>query len=475
MLQVSVSSKPSKQTLPTAQDDRRDRFGPRIPEDSASVSRRTGSSDGNSGQRRRLPRRQIWCVSLATPLLCGPIVASPEGNELAERAGVSVAYVERLIERGLIKPSSTDRRSFSDGDVRRIRFIRSLEDGGVPLDGIGRAVAKADLSLAFLDSAAWGRFAGLVADTYRGVSARTGVDIEVLRSIREAIGFARPEADDHLREDELVVVEWLKASLDAGADVAATERLLRVWGEAARQIAEAGSQWFHTQIEVPLLEAGMTEGEVVAAGARAAAGFGPLVDKAVGAIFHAQSEHTWTESKIEAVEAALEHIGVRRSDARQPAICFVDMTGYTRLTEERGDVAAAEIATTLGSLVRRNADHRGGRPVKWLGDGVMLYFADPSGALRFAIDTVERIPAAGLPPAHVGIDSGPVVVQDGDYFGRTVNIAARIAAHAHAGETLVSDEVARAATEAGVMFTDIGVVRLKGLSAPLRLYRARRS
>jgi hypothetical protein len=110
-----------------------------------------------------------------------------------------------------------------------------------------------------------------------------------------------------------------------------------------------------------------------------------------------------------------------------PAMCFLDLVGYTRLTEERGDDAAAEIAANLAELTQRAARARGGLPVKWLGDGVMFFFKRPGEAVLAALEMVQEAPATGLPPAHVGIHAGPIVVQDGDYFGRTVNLAARIA------------------------------------------------
>ena len=120
-------------------------------------------------------------------------------------------------------------------------------------------------------------------------------------------------------------------------------------------------------------------------------------------------------------------------------MCFLDLTGYTRLTEERGDRAAAALATSLADLVEQVSLPHGGQPVKWLGDGVMFHFRRPAQAVVAALEMVERTPEAGLPEAHVGLHAGPVVFQDGDYFGRTVNLAARIAAHAGPGQVLVSD------------------------------------
>jgi adenylate cyclase len=79
----------------------------------------------------------------------------------------------------------------------------------------------------------------------------------------------------------------------------------------------------------------------------------------------------------------------------------------------------------------------------------------------------------GSPIGHVGIHAGPVVFQEGDYFGRTVNLAARIAEYARPGEVLVSQEVLDAADAAPVSFVEIGPVELKGVSGPLRLHAAR--
>jgi len=88
---------------------------------------------------------------------------------------------------------------------------------------------------------------------------------------------------------------------------------------------------------------------------------------------------------------------------------------------------------------------------------------------------VAQLPEAGLPPAHVGVAAGPVVVQGGDYFGRTVNLAARIAAHASAGQVLVSQSVAESVPPQGVRFAELGEQLLKGIARPVRLLEASRT
>jgi class 3 adenylate cyclase len=177
---------------------------------------------------------------------------------------------------------------------------------------------------------------------------------------------------------------------------------------------------------------------------------------------------------VEDIEAALEAAGALGRPERVPAMCFLDLVGYTRLTEEHGDQAAAGLAETLAVLVGRSSREYGGVPVKWLGDGVMVHFREPAGAVLAALGMVEEFPQAGLPPAHVGVAAGPVVIQGGDYFGRTVNLAARIAAYASAGRVLVSERVVEGAPPQGVTFAEEGQVQLEGFAHPVRLLEARR-
>ncbi len=145
----------------------------------------------------------------------------------------------------------------------------------------------------------------------------------------------------------------------------------------------------------------------------------------------------------------MERAGIHSRLERLPAICFLDITGYTRLTQEHGDDAAADLAATVARVVQRSSVPHGGKPIKWLGDGVMFYFGDPGQGVRAALEMVDGLAAAGVPPAHVGLHAGPVLFQEGDYFGQTVNLTARIADYARPGEVLVSQEVADASQERG--------------------------
>jgi adenylate cyclase len=391
---------------------------------------------------------------------------------MAARAGVDPDYVDRLVELGIL--SSGSGNTFSAGDVRRARWVQSFERAGVPLEELAAAVRDGTLSFSYLDASAFDRFAGVSTTTFRELSERTGVPLDLLLVVREAHGFAEPRPEDHVREDELTVVPAIENQLASGIRPEVIERLLRAYGDGLRKIVEIETDWYRTEVQMPLLEGGMTEAEMLAAQADIGSRMAPLMEQALLSIYHGQQEHAWSTSAVEDVEAALERAGLYRRVRRPPAVCFLDITGYTRLTEERGDEAAAELATRLATLVRGSSREHEGQPVKWLGDGVMFYFPNPGDGVLAALDMVERLPAAGLPPAHVGIHAGPVVFQDGDYFGRTVNIAARIAEYARPGEVLVSQEVVDATALDGVDVTTIGPIELKGVSEPLNLHSVRR-
>jgi adenylate cyclase len=268
----------------------------------------------------------------------------------------------------------------------------------------------------------------------------------------------------------MFIVPFIELQVSEGFRPAAIERLLRVQGDGTRRITEQEAAWRNSEVIEPAMVAGKGPEEIgnVDLADRSA----PLSEQAMLAMYHAQQARAWTANIIEGFEVLMEKAGIHSRLERLPAICFLDITGYTRLTQERGDDAAADLASTLARLVQRSSVQHGGRPIKWLGDGVMLYFANPGSGVRAALEMVDRLAAAGLPPAHVGLDAGPVLFQEGDYFGQTVNLSARIAEYARQGEVLVSQAVADASQEKGIAFGGIGPVELKGVSGTVHLLRA---
>jgi adenylate cyclase len=389
-------------------------------------------------------------------------------EEAAERVGVEPSYLDRLVELGILASDEPDR--FSGGDVRRVLMCRSLEDAGIPLEAVGAAIQRGTLSLAFFDAAAYERFAALADETFRQVSGRTGIPHELLTVVREAIGMAPPSPDDRLREDEVAIVPFIEMQLAEGFRPAAIERLLRVQGDSIRRITEQEAAWWQSEVLGPALAEGKRPEDV--GHAELSDRISPLAEQTLLAMYHAQQARAWTANIIEAFEVMMERAGIHSRLERLPAICFLDISGYTRLTQEHGDDAAADVAATVARLVRRNSLEHGGKPIKWLGDGVMFHFPDPGPGVRAALEMVSGLAAAGLPPCHVGLHAGPVLYQEGDYFGQTVNLSARIADYARANEVLVSAAVADASHDDGVSFDDIGPVELKGVSGTVHLLRA---
>jgi hypothetical protein len=193
-----------------------------------------------------------------------------------------------------------------------------LERAGVPLEGLATAIRDGVLSFSFLDVGAYDRFAGLSGTTFQQLSAQTGIPLELLMVVREAVGFAAPRPEDHVREDELSVVSAIEAQLSEGFRSVVIEGWLRVCGDSLRRIAETETAWWHSEVMM-LLASGMTEAEMLQAQADLGSQVAPLTEQALLAIYHGQQEHAWSKSAVEDVEAALERAGLYRRVRRPPA------------------------------------------------------------------------------------------------------------------------------------------------------------
>jgi adenylate cyclase len=392
---------------------------------------------------------------------------------LAGLAEVTEAEIGRMVDLGVLHPREGP-APFRVIDLQKVRLATACERAGLPMGAIADLIRAGRLSFAFMEAAPYHRFAVPSARTLRQVGQDTGIPLEALRETLESMGFAWTSADDPIRQDELEVLPLIQLAISSGLlDPVWLRRVGRAYAEGMRLVANVENEAYAARFEEPLLASGLGQRQAMERASEIAGDFIPLADRALMAVYRRQQELIWTEHQVENIEAALEEAGAIPRPDRVPAMCFLDLTGYTLLTEERGDQAAAELAATLAVLVERLARGRGGTPVKWLGDGVMLHYRQPAGAVESALAMVRRVPEAGLPQAHVGVAAGPVVVQGGDYFGRTVNLAARVAARAQAGQVLVTAAVAQAPAPDGVTYRDLGELRLKGFTAPVQVLEAR--
>jgi adenylate cyclase len=251
-------------------------------------------------------------------------------------------------------------------------------------------------------------------------------------------------------------------------------------GEAVRRAAEGWVDLFYEQVSDPVqrqsLEAGLPVEAMIPQIVPAASRVADLAPRMLGWLLDRHLEQILHARNIDSAEEQFIARGLAPpKPARPPAIVFADVSGFTRLTQAMGDQEGARMAVRLGELADATARRHGGRLVKLLGDGALLRFDEPSAAVLAALDLVESAPAAGLPPVHVGIHAGPLIVRDGDVYGHTVNVASRVGGTAGPGEIVVTTEVvSHVSGSTPVTFESIGPAVLNGVAEPLVLHRVAR-
>ncbi len=397
-------------------------------------------------------------------------MARLSAEELAELVPCPPERVTRLRELGLLTPDEDG--LYPSSDVHVVRLMAAFEEAGISLEDVGRGVARGELSYPlelFMPEPVG------TPETYAGLAPNVGRSPELLRRLTREMGLPPPD-HDRIREEDAEMLSLIVMKLDL-ADEEDLSRFARLYGGTIQRLVTAGIQFFDRAVRQRVdafddLSLDQKDQLTYEKG-------GDFSDMARAVVPWLQSRHRERgviEYLVGRTESWLEERGIAPRPPRQPpAIAFLDLTGYTTLAEERGDEAAAEVASELAAVVQEAARTHGGRPVKWLGDGVMFHFGDPGGAIRSGLELVEQTEKAISVPARIGINAGAVVVQEGDYFGRTVNVAARIADYAGPRDVLVSEEARQAADAADVDFELVGDVPLKGVSKPVRLHRATRT
>jgi adenylate cyclase len=397
-------------------------------------------------------------------------VEALSAEEIADLVPCRVEDVRRLEQLGILAPHRDDGR-FEPAVVHVVRLMNAFEESGVSLEDIGRGVATGELSFPlglFLPEPA------SMSATYESLGASLGRDPELLRRLSRELGLP-PLADDRVRDEDAELLSLIVTKLDL-ADDEELSRFARIYGGFVQRMVSSGLQFFDRTVRqrVDTFELSASERDRVVY--EQGAGFAELVAALVPWLQRRHREHALLDYLVTSIQGSMEERGLTPPHPRQPpAIAFLDLTGYTALAEEHGDEAAAELAVGLAGVVNEAARAYGGRPVKWLGDGVMFHFSDPGRAILGGLDLIEQTERATRVPARIGINAGAVVAQEGDYFGRTVNIAARIADYARPHEVLVSEEAKQSGSMAQVAFELVGDVPLKGVSRSVRLHRAKRA
>ena len=392
-------------------------------------------------------------------------------DELAERAGTSAERIRDYVALGILQP---DGGWFARRDVVRARVVAHLAAIGIEPAALSKALASGHLTLGYLESA--GRRHPRSDRTYAKLAQEIGAPFTTIERIFVAFGLPRPGRDERVREEDRDVIAVLPVLFGAGLDEADVLRMARVWGDSARRVAQYLPHYFHMTIEEQFRRRGLGDNQAFEAAIReVGVRVGRSGEDLLSWLFRRHSEVFMTEHQFEHVEAALEDAGVRQRTPRDvEAAVFADLAGYTQLTEEAGDEVAAEMSLKLAQLADEVAALHRGEVVKLLGDGVYLHFRDPGDAVRGSLEIVASAGSRGLPPAHVGVNAGPMLYDQGDYFGRTVNLAARIAAHAKSDEVYVGEALVGTVQEVGFRLVEVGQFELKGIARPVRIFEALR-
>jgi adenylate cyclase len=394
-------------------------------------------------------------------------------SEIAREAGCPEERVRWLGEIGLLTPDDEGRFSF--GDVLATKMVSALLESGLPEETLERAVADGFLSFQRTDEYLPYQPGPLSTRTFAEFQASGGSGAEILPAVFEVMGLPKPDPASPIHVDEEALLE----------------RFLQVWRQT------------------PDEDAPIRAGRLLAQGARAAMlGWADLVDEQIAGpvrerLYRGELEEfpddvrvsfmrvtnlvpemfTWLSARyleqrsvngiVEGFERFLASRGLTPPPAPYgpPAIVFVDLSGFTKLTRERGDESAVLAATSLQREADATATRHGGRLVKLLGDGAMLRLADAAVGVSAALELVETMSGEGIVSSHAGVHTGPVIERDLDVFGQTVNLASRIADAAGPGEVLASEAVAEAAGDGGFAFERLRDGDLKGLPEPVPLYR----
>lgn len=388
-------------------------------------------------------------------------------DEVAARAGTTTERIRELTELGILERGEG---GYARREVMRARVVEDLERSGIDAEALSTALASGELTLGYLE--AEGRRPPRSDRTFQQLADEMGVSFETLRRLFVGFGLPQPAADEHVRSEDLEAVAALPLLFGAGLSEGEVLQLARVWGDGVRKVAQYQVHYLHAVVEEPFRRRGLRDNEAFEAATREVGlRAGRSGEVLLTWLFRRHAEIAGAEHVFDHVETALERAGVRRRTARPvEAVAFADLTGYTALTEEQGDAVAARVSLELAQLVNELASEHRGQVVKLLGDGVHFHFRDPADAVAASVDLVRRVRPAGLPPAHIGVSAGPLIYDEGDYFGRTVNLAARIASQAGADQVFVSEEVVQVVAADGFDFVDIGDADLKGFSQPVRMY-----
>ena len=383
--------------------------------------------------------------------------------EAARQAGVSTGTLRRWGEAGVIPDY---RGRWTRAAAAHARIVARLREQGHSLEEIKKAGEDGRLAFGYVDE-----LFPPSEGTYElsRVAAETGLEEALIERLWRAMGFPAWMLD-HLREEDVEALRYMAAVLEAGFPLVAFLQVLNVYGQSLRQLADAEARLFTLYVHEPLIRDNVPSTEM-------AEELGSLIEEILPqttplmVYLHRNFLRHFVEQGVIAYMES--ELGEQRESLGQlrVAIAFADLVGFVRFTEEAGEEEAVDLVETFVTSIEESLPGSA-RVVKNIGDGVMIVGNDPVALTDWAIGFQEGFEPRSQP--RVAVHYGHTLYRDGDYFGRNVNLAARVVARAQAGEVLVTEPVVGAVGgRTDLVFEPIGDVQLKGFSEPTALYLAR--
>jgi len=385
-------------------------------------------------------------------------------SEASRRSGVSASTLKRWAEEKVVP---VRRGRWTAAAAAQARVVARMRERGHSLAELKRAGREGRLAFGFVEDL----FPSPEEQvTVESVAAETGLEPELIERILVILG--TPLGQERLLSPEDVkALRHCARVLAAGFPLVAFLQLVRVYVQSMRRIADAEVRLFHLYVHEPLIRDALPELEIAEEMGELAADILPLAAPLTDYL-HTRYLRYFTEQDVvghmEAdLDAAASHLG------QVPVtLCFIDLTGFTRYTEEEGDLEALDVVENFVETVEATLPPEA-TIVKTIGDEVMVISPDPASLTEWAVGLLDRFPERPRP--RVGIHYANAFYRDGDYFGTHVNLVHRVVDRAQAGEVLVTDRVTGSLSERGLTCEAIGEVNLKGFPVATPLYLVRRA
>jgi adenylate cyclase len=386
-------------------------------------------------------------------------------KQVAARAGVTAATVRRWVKEGLVPQYEGE---WTPAAASHVRIVARLRERGHTVERIREASQSGKLAFGYIDELLPSTEARY---TLKEASREIGLEPALIERLVGALGLNALSTDE-ISEEDLQVLRYGAEVLAAGLPLPALLQLARVYGQAMAQIADAEVRLFHLYLHEPLMRDGVPGTEIAQAMEGMTREMLPFAAPIINYLHGRMLGYFVEQDVIGHIEADLDDAETAEEGRMRVAIAFADLAGYTKLTEEAGEVQAVSAVERFVEAVEHTLPIDA-RVIKTLGDEVMVVGADAGTLTGWAVGLNGELPE-GSPPPRIGIHSGAALYRDGDYYGREVNRAARVVARAAGGEVLVTRPVVDAANrQDGLEFELIGEVVLKGFNHPTELFLAR--